>query len=305
MLRFASPVAKRLALTIGALGFSAIGTAAIAQDYGYDQYSADYQTGEQSAGSLAPFFSPTPVKSAKWIAILSANVNYGPSFRGSDKYVYIPYPMVSIRRGGEARRPDIPGDGFDIDLLNNDYVSFGPVGRYQPGRYYSDDRKLFGLRKLPWTIEGGAFAEVWPTYNLRGRVEFRHGFRDEDGWVADLAADFVQPFGQFLFTIGPRATWGSDKTARNTFGITPGEAALNNMVFPQHGLYTYKPQGGFQSAGAAASLGYQITDEWSTTATASYSRLIGDAGKSPIVRRLGDRNQFNISLKAAYAFGVY
>lgn len=305
MLRLASPLATKLALTIGVLGLGVNGNAAVAQGYGYDQYTTDYETGSQNSGPLQSLFSPVPVKSAKWVAILSANGNYYPSFRGSDRYVFTPYPMISIRRGGEARHPEIPGDGFDIDLLNNDFISLGPVAQYQPGRYYSNERKLFGLRKLPWTIEGGAFVELWPTYNFRVRAEARHGFRDEDGWVASFAADFVQPMGAMLFTIGPRATWMSNRAMRNTFGVTWSEARLNNLVFPQHGLYAYNPESGLDSAGAAASLTYKFNDSWSATGTASYNRLVGDAGKSPIVKRLGSRNQYNIGLKAAYTFGVY
>jgi outer membrane protein len=302
VLRFAYPFGTALALSAGVLCLDAAGTRAAAQTSGYDAYAAPAETG---ASASAPFFSPVPVSSAKWIATLSANVNVGPSFVGSDKYTLTPYPLISIRRGGQARRPRIPGDGASLDLLDHEYLSFGPVARYRSGRYFADDRKLFGLRKLPWTIEGGAFLEVWPTHNLRGRVEARHGFRDEDGWVVDFAADFVQPFGQFTFTIGPRASWASDTTMRNTFGVTAYEASLNNLVFPQHQLYAYKPESGLQSAGAAASLAYRFTEEWSATATASYSRLVGDAGRSPIVRQLGDRDQFSFGLSAAYSFGVY
>ncbi|MFC0218428.1 outer membrane scaffolding protein for murein synthesis (MipA/OmpV family) [Pseudochelatococcus lubricantis] len=302
MLRFAFSRGAALAVAAGVLCFDAVGASAVAQDAGYDPYATQ---GSASSGSVFPYFSPTPVSSARWVATVSANVNVGPSFIGSDKYTFTPYPLISIRRGGQARRPSIPGDGFQLDLLNHEYLSFGPVGRYKSGRYFANDRKLFGLRKLPWTVEGGAFVEVWPTHNLRGRVEARHGFRDEDGWVVDLAADFVQPFGQFTFTVGPRASWASGKSMRNTFGVNEYEASLNNLVFPQHGLYAYKPESGFQSAGAATSLAYRLNDAWSATATASYSRLVGDAGRSPIVRRLGgERNQFNFGLTAAYSFGV-
>lgn len=293
--------AVRLAALSGVLvaAVPAVTGQALAQGVGYDPYAQQAQS-----DSLIPSFTSAPVGSARWILTVSANASVGPSFRGSDKYTITPYPLVSIRRGGQARRPAIPGDSASLDLLNDDYFSFGPTVRYRSGRYFADDRKLFGLRKLPWTIEGGAFIEVWPTHNLRARVEARHGFRDEDGWVVDFGGDFVQPMGQFTFTIGPRMSWASDKTARNTFGVTAYEAALNNLVFPQHGLHAYSAQAGIQSGGAAASLAYQINEQWSATAKASYDRLVGDAGKSPLVRKLGDRNQFNFGLSAAYSFGV-
>lgn len=301
VLRKTSRPALKVRALSWVLGVAAAGAAgaASAQNAGYDPYA------QPASGSAFPYFSQVPVDSARWVLTVSANVDVGPSFRGSDKYTFTPYPLVGIRRGGQARRPVVPGDGASLDLLNHDFFSFGPVARYRSGRYFADDRKLFGLRKLPWTVEAGVFAEVWPTHNLRLRAEVRHGFRDEDGWVADLGGDFVQPFGQFTFTIGPRLSWASDKTMRNTFGVTEQEAALNNLVFSQHGLYPFKAQSGIQSGGGAASLAYKFNEQWTATAKASYSRLVGDAGKSPIVRRLGDRNQFNFGLSAAYSFGVY
>ena len=303
MLRFTSPAAAKFTYVISALGFCAMSTSSIAQGIAHEPYTAYGAYGSQPSSAQLPF-SIAPVKTAKWVAIFSAHVDYGSSFWGAQKSAFSAYPLVRIRRGGEARHPAIPGDSFDIDLLNNAYISAGPTGRYRAGRYVADDRKLLGLRKLPWTIEGGAFVEIWPMHNMRARVEARHGFRDVDGWVADIAADFVRPFGQFMLTVGPRATWGNDKTARNTFGVTSQEAALNNLAFPQHGLYAYTPKSGIQSAGAAASLAYKLNDEWSTTATASYNRLVGDAGKSPIVKKLGNRNQFKLGLEATYALGI-
>ncbi|MBB3809889.1 MipA/OmpV family protein [Pseudochelatococcus contaminans] len=298
MLRHPSRPALKIIAASGFLAAAIAATPAAAQNAGYDPYAGE------AGGSSFPSFVAAPVDSARWIVTVSANADVGPSFRGSDKYSITPYPLIGIRRGGQARRAAVPGDGLTIDLLDNQYVSFGPIARYRSGRYKADDRKLFGLRKLPWSVEAGVFAEVWATHNLRARAEVRHGFRGEDGWVVDLGGDFVQPFGQFTFTVGPRVSWASGKMMRSNYGVNAYEASLNNLVFPQHGLYEYKPGSGIQSAGAATSLAYQINDQWSATAKATYSRLVGDAGKSPIVRRLGDRNQFSLGLSAAYAFGI-
>lgn len=302
MLRFAYPLCARAAAVAGFSVFAA--SSALAQN-GYDPYatSPDPYQGS-SSGYSSSLFSSQPISSAAWVVTLSANGTFSPNFRGAKEMTFTPYPMLGISRGGSKRRPDIPGDSFSFDLLDSTNFSLGPVARYQPGRYRSDDLKLFGLRKNDWTLQGGAYIEFWPSHNFRARVEGRHGFRDEDGWVVDFAADFVQTIDRLTMTLGPRARWNSNKEMNHRYGVTLSEAATHNLVFPNHAVYAYKPESGFESAGAAASVSYQFTDQWKATATAGYDRLIGDAGRSPIVRRIGDRNQYTFGLKAAYSFGL-
>ena len=48
----------------------------------------------------------------------------------------------------------------------------------------------------------------------------------------------------------------------------------------------------------------QITSHWGVFGYARYERLIGDAAKSPIVRRFGSRDQLSAGLGLSYTFTI-
>jgi outer membrane scaffolding protein for murein synthesis (MipA/OmpV family) len=243
--------------------------------------------------------TPNPQPTSQWVVTLKGNAIFSPDYLGAKDYTLTPFPSLGIRRAGTPAAFAAPDDGIGIALLENQWFRFGPVARYRPGRYLDDDAKLFGLDKVPWTVEAGVFAEVWPTPNLRGRVEVRHGFREDDGWVGDIAADLVLPYGNWTFSAGPRFAFGADTFMRTNFGVTPEEAALNPFI-----AAPYKPSAGLFGAGVAAAATYQWNQNWSTTVQASWTRLVQDAAKSPIVKTLGSRDQFVVGLTAAYSFYV-
>jgi outer membrane scaffolding protein for murein synthesis (MipA/OmpV family) len=170
------------------------------------------------------------------------------------------------------------------------------VGRFQGGRYLEDDRRLFGLDKINWAVEPGVFVEFWPVEFLRARAEVRRGFNGHDGFVADFGLDYVQRFGAFTASVGPRLSLGDNNFTRTYFGVSPFEAALNGQVT------AYRPSGGITSVGALAGLSYDWSKAWSTTAYVSYKRLVGDAADSPIVKRFGSENQIGLGLTVSYSF---
>ena len=91
--------------------------------------------------------------------------------------------------------------------------------------------KRFGgtvaLDAIDWSVEPGVFAEFYPTPFLRARVEIRHGVNGHHGFVGTLGADYIQPVGAFVLSIGPRFQYGDESFARKYFSVSPLEAALN------------------------------------------------------------------------------
>jgi outer membrane protein len=243
----------------------------------------------------APVQSPA-VSAPGWIITLSGYVELDPRYPGSNKLSVFGYPAIDYRRVGEPARWGAPDDGFDFAVL--DFPSFraGPVARFVGGRYLETDRRLFGLQKVPWTVEPGLFAEYWPADWLRTRVELRHGIHGHDGFVGDLAVDLLLRAGLFTFSIGPRASFGDSNFTDAYFSVTPIEASLNGLVTP------FKANGGITSAGVLASASYMWSEQWSTTVYAGYRRLVGDAADSPITRRIGSPDQFTIGASLSYSF---
>jgi hypothetical protein len=63
-------------------------------------------------------------------------------------------------------------------------------------RNISGNPELQGLHKVPWTLQGGGFVELWPTEHIRARAELVDGFRSTDGFAAYLSADWVERLGR-------------------------------------------------------------------------------------------------------------
>lgn len=256
--------------------------------------------GAAEAADLAPAPSLlTSEPASGWIVSLGGTGQIGPKYDGASKAGFSGMPSVSWRRVGEEAGFSAPDDGLDYALYETKTFSFGPVASFRAGRYSGTDSKLFGLRDVPWTVEAGAFAEFWPIEDrLRTRLEVRQGFHGHHGVVADLSVDWVEKFGAFTLSGGPRMSLGDKAFMRRNFGVSPGESALNGWLTP------FTAKGGVKSAGVGTALDYQWSPIWTTTVFAKYDRLLGDADRSPIVRVLGQRDQVTFGLGATYSFKV-
>lgn len=256
--------------------------------------------------SAGPAFAADPAPSllanepaSGWIVTLGATGQIGPKYDGASKAGFSGMPSLSWRRIGEDAGFSAPDDSLDYALYETKVFSFGPVASFRSGRYSGIDSKLFGLRDVPWTVEVGAFAEFWPIEDrLRTRVEVRQGFHGHHGVVADLSVDWVEKFGDFTLSGGPRLSLGDKAFMRRNFGVSAGESALNGWLAP------FAAKGGVKSAGVGAALDYRWSPIWTTTVFAKYDRLLGDADRSPIVRVLGQRDQVTFGVGATYSFKI-
>lgn len=231
-----------------------------------------------------------------YIVTVTGDVQAGPRFPGSEEMRVFFYPGVDWRRVGEPERFKAPDDGISFGLYQTPWLSFGPTARFVGSRNPKDDRDFTGLHKIDTTIEGGAFVEIWPAEFLRARAEIRQGFNGHEGVVGNLGLDFVQRYGAFTFSIGPRLAFGDSDFTREYFGITPVEAALNGRVG------SFRPDGGLTSVGGLASLRYKWSEQWATTVYAGYDRLVEDAGRSPVARVLGSQDQYIVGAQLSYSF---
>lgn len=241
---------------------------------------------------------PASTATDPWIVSIGAMGTWGPRWDGASTSGPGGMPSFSFRRASEPEEFSAPDDNFDFTLFSNGRLRIGPVAALRSGRF-EQGSGLAGIRNYPWTLEAGAFVEFWPIeQRLRLRAELRHGVRDNDGFVADLMADFVQPIGRLTLSGGPRLALADARVMGIKFGVSP-VAALRNGTLP-----AYDPNGGVVSVGMAAAQSYTWSEEWTTTAYQRYDYLVGEAAHSPIVRRAGSRSQFTLGLGATYSFKV-
>lgn len=251
-----------------------------------------------AAADVTPALT-SPQPASGWIVTLGGSAQLGPKYDGSNSTGFSGSPSLSWRRVGEPAEFSAPDDGFDLALYQTKRFSVGVVGDYKSGRYSGSDNKLFGMRDVPWTVEAGVFAEFWPIEDrFRTRVEVKQGFHGHHGVVADFSADWVERFDRFTLSGGPRMTLANQSYMRRNFGVTQEEASVNPL------LTAYRPGGGVKSVGLAAALEYKWSDIWSTSVFGRYDRLLQDAARSPIVKTIGERNQFTVGVGATYSFRV-
>lgn len=244
----------------------------------------------------SPVVAQDGIGQPDWRVTIKATGLVAPEFEGAKDYAISGAPGLSIRRPGQPWKFGAPDDGFGFALLDTEYFQIGPVGRIRSERDSSDERKIRTLNDVDWAIEPGLFVEFYPTSNIRVRGELRHGIGGHDGFVGDIAADWIQRTGPFTLSLGPRVALGDSSFMNEYFGVSSRESARVN------GLDRFKADGGVKSVGVAGAATYDWTPNWSTTVFGGYNRLTGDAAKSPIVKRLDSKDQFTVGLGVAYTF---
>jgi MipA family protein len=241
---------------------------------------------------------PATAASKSWIVTLGAGAEYGPAYEGANKQVFSFVPNFDIRRFGEPPEFSAPDDNFDFSLIEWKGLELGPVVGYRRGRSTSDDSALVGLQDFNWTLDPGVFAQYWlvpDTFRLR--VEGREGLGNNDGFVADFAADFFQPIGpKVVVSAGPRLSLADSTYMSTNFSVTPQESAANGR------LPAFDAGGGLKSVGFVVAAKYQFTEKMSLQIYDEYERLLGDAADSPIVSDIGSANQNTIGIVLSRSF---
>jgi outer membrane protein len=231
---------------------------------------------------------------------ITARVGLGaqltPRYPGADKVQIGPFVDVSIKRGDENFGFEAPDESFGISIVSTNGFAIGPVASIENSRRERDVGAAVG--RVPTTFEAGGFVQYQLSPSFRLRSEVRKGIGGHEGVVGTVSADYViRDEDNYLFSIGPRVTLGNARYQRAYFGVSPQVAAAT-------GLAQFRPDGGVHAVGATAGFLYQFGPRWGINSYARYDRLIGDADRSPIVRRFGSSNQFSGGLALTYTFAV-
>lgn len=248
--------------------------------------------------TATPAFAQSGVRSwisGDWALTLGAAGYMAPRFQGSDKLTFNAVPMISLGRAGKGPAFVSRNDNISVAFIDNGFFRAGPVGKILFERSDSD-RDLRGLGTVRWGGEVGGFFDLYPTSWLRFRTEVRQGFRAHSGVVADFSADAFHDIAPDLrLSAGPRLSMASSSYFRSYFGVNPAQSAAS-------GLAVYSPGGGIRAAGFGGALTWKTTDKLTTSLFAEYSRLMGPAADSSLVKQRGSTNQFTVGASATYRF---
>lgn len=240
---------------------------------------------------LAALFAPGTVYSVGMLT------GAGPRFQGARRAALWGLPYASFRRVDEAPEWWSPDDALDTTLFDAGPVHIGPALDFREGRSARDLNGIAGVPTLPLTVGLGLFGELWLVDNrVRLRAEITQGLRPHDGIVAKLGADLIGRFGRFTLSGGPRFVLADTAAMRLDFDV-PLRAALSPPD-----LLPYRAKAGLRSAGGSTSLAYDWSDAWQTLVYVRYDRLVSEAARSPIVRRLGTTDQLSFGIGGIYTF---
>lgn len=218
----------------------------------------------------------------------------GPAYPGADRMSWRPYFDLSRAREGEFFAYEAPDESFGFNFYERGGSALGLAANFVGKRKARDTDGL--LPSVGWGAELGVSGQTWVLPNIRLRAEARKAISGHKAFVGNLSADYVkQESDNLLISFGPRISLADGKFARTYYGISPRDAQFS-------GLPAYRPKGGIQSIGAAASLLYQFDDRWGMAAYARYERLLGDAASSPVTREFGSRNQPSVGVALSYTF---
>jgi outer membrane protein len=233
------------------------------------------------------------------IATIGAGVQVYPRYPGARADRIAPLPTFDLDRPGAPLPFKAPDQGIGFSLLGRrSRIDVGPAVQWEYSRVSGRDVPA-GVPGVGFTVEAGGFVQAMAGESLRIRAEVRQGIGGHKGAVLDLSADaLLRPAGDAtLVSIGPRLRLSDGRYQRTWFGLTPAAAAAT-------GLAPFTPSRGAHAAGLWSSVRQRLGGPWGLYAFAGYDRLIGDAGRSPLVRRYGRRDQVSAGAALTYAFRV-
>ncbi len=218
-----------------------------------------------------------------------------PSFPGSSDHRLQPLVDVARARGDAPFEFTAADESFGFPAFSQSGFSVGPSLSFEGSR---PARDVGGeLPRIGNTVEVGGFAQYQLRPDFRVRVEGRRGLGGHRGWVGAVSADYIaRRADDYLVSLGPRVTFADGRHHRAFFGVAPQDAAPS-------GLPAFRPEGGVQAVGAATTVLRQLTRRWGIYGYARYDRLVRDAGRSPVVRAFGSRDQVSGGVALSYTFG--
>lgn len=244
--------------------------------------------------AVGPDSSAAPEQSNIDLVIeLGAGGRLVPEYEGSDEYRVSPFPIIGF---GYLNIPGL----LELGSLTTEEggLSVSPTFDYIGERKADDFDDLDGLDDVDATFEAGVrVGYAWTNAEVWGEVGYAFG--GADGLVGGFGASaIVRPAAELELKAGPFATFASQDYMDAFFGVSGREAARTGFR-----LDGFDADGGFKSVGVAASARYEFRPDWFLNADASYSRLVGDAGDSPIVDA-GSEDQFTFGLGLSRRFSL-
>jgi outer membrane protein len=237
---------------------------------------------------------------------------YLPSYDGSDDYELSPFGLAFGRVAGFGFATR--GTSLTVDLIPDDpnapfAFDFGPVANIRLDRTRRiKDPQVRALGKIDTAIELGAYAGVTKNRvlhrydSLGARITWQKDVSDTHGSaIVTPEIDYSTPLSTRTYALlSLQAEHVGKGYAQTYYSIDAAGAARS-------GLAVYNADSGWKDYRISLVMGQALTGDLrhpalSLFAGLSYSRLLGDFRRSPIVSVAGSPNQYLATLGLAYTF---
>jgi outer membrane scaffolding protein for murein synthesis (MipA/OmpV family) len=224
----------------------------------------------------------------QWSRVIGLSVETSPKYEGGNAYETSGGPSFDLRYRDIAFASS--GEGIGVNLLHSRDYRAGVALNVDLGRDQDADHHLKGLGDVGISPQAAVFAE-YLIFPVTLRIDIRHSFGGEGGWVGDISAYTPLAGSQKYFVFaGPSLTFANGNAQRHYFGISP-------MQSFESGYPEYHASMGLRSGSFGVSAGYFLTQRWLVTGMLAAEQLFGSAGHSPLVQEQG---QLIATFTAAY-----
>ena len=235
---------------------------------------------------------------------LGLGISYRPDYEGSENYEagIAPFGRYNMESGRYISLGGTAGSERAARLKMNILTSataweIGPVIQYRFKRGGNvENNKVSHMQTVPNEQEAGGFIG-WHTGGLSFNVTGVYDISGEsDGTLFYFSGLYRMPVNdRFEMAVGANTTWASNDYMQTYFGVSGPDAASS-------GLPRYSANSGIKDANIGLTGHYKFTKTWGIIGNVNYSRMLNDAEDSPIVKNVGDKNQYTGILALTYSF---
>jgi MipA family protein len=186
--------------------------------------------------------------------------------------------------------------GLGVNIIRNKNLTFGTSIGYYGSREEVDNDALMGLGNIDGGVDGRLFVFL-PVGPISLTSMYRRDLSgNHDGSIFSVGALYFKPISPKLrVNLQGRLNYASEKFMNTYFDINLSQASRSSMT-------VYDANAGIKDISAFNILIYSFTRHWNIVSFMGFSRLLGDAANSPIVKETGTVNQLRFGLGFSYRF---
>ena len=259
-------------------------------------------TGVSQAGAIVDYEGIESVhveskssESGKKITV-GAGIAIVPDYEGSDYYEAA--PLLHFRMAWtNGRYLDFTGNRVKFNIMKESNWSIGPMVRVRAKRDNDvEDAQVSRMKDVDTSIELGGFVayKLWENFEIGANL-VQDVADGHDGYLVGFHVGYKIHMEKMMIGLKGFTTFVNNDYMEAYFSVNS-----DNVGSAQ--LRTYDADEDFKDVGVTCVINYQINKSWGATGVLGYTRLIGDAGDSPVVDDRGDENQLLGGIMGTYRF---